>query len=162
MNVALRPLEVGDAQTSVKWRNMPEIWVYTERHPDRIITLEDEQNWIKSVLADQASKRFAIVADRTYVGNIYLTNIVDGVGEYHIFIGDKNFLGKGVAKTASLELFKYASTKLNLRQIKLKVKEENCNAVALYRKLGFKEKGMNDGFVLMTLDLHNHTTKEQL
>jgi diamine N-acetyltransferase len=45
-------------------------------------------------MAEKDSRRFAILADDTYVGNIYLTDINDKTAEYHIFIGGKTFGAK--------------------------------------------------------------------
>ena len=153
MNIHIRPLEVSDAQVSYRWRNDPELWVYTGFKPDKEIALTDEKAWIKKVVADETCRRFAIIADGTYVGNIYITDIRDGTGEYHVFIGDKKFWGKGVAKEASLQIIAYAKKELKLHTILLGVKKENIAACKLYLKLGFSDDGEKDGFTRMKLDL---------
>ena len=104
MKVKIRPLEEKDAFTSVKWRNISKIWEHTGSAPDREITIEDELTWIKKVIADPSSKRFAILADGKYVGNIYLTDIKDKKGEYHVFIGEMDYWGKGIARKASEQI----------------------------------------------------------
>lgn len=153
MNVTIRPLSEVDAYTSVKWRNIPDIWKYTAYKWTHEITIEDELNWIKKVIADPTGRRFAIMADNKYIGNIYLTNIKDGVGEYSIFIGDKNYWGKGVAREASERIIEFGRDILNLHTIVLGVREDNVAAFRLYRSLGFRETHKDSVFTWMKLDL---------
>lgn len=156
MRVHIRPLQKSDAEVSVKWRNIPEIWTFTTFKTDREITLKDEQTWINKVISDPTSARFAILADEVYVGNIYLTNIEGGAAEYHIFIGDKNYWGKGIASTASVLILEYARDVLKLDTVYLYVKQENTGAYHIYSKLGFAlTKKKRDDFVNMELDLHH-------
>ncbi|MEO5949566.1 MAG: GNAT family N-acetyltransferase [Candidatus Saccharimonas sp.] len=152
MEIYARPLEEDDARTSYVWRNDPEIWRYTGSSPDRTITLEDELAWVRNVIADNTSRRFAIIADNAYVGNIYLTNIHDGKAEYQIFIGDKDHMGKGVAKEVSKQIIDFAQNKLHLQSVSLEVRPENIRAVQLYLSLGFKIVQENADFLTMSID----------
>lgn len=154
MKVKIRHLEENDAYTSVVWRNIPEIWLHTGSAPDRKITIKDELEWIRKAIADPTSQRFAILADEVYVGNIYLTGISNNKGEYHIFIGEREYWGKGIARKASEEIIRYAKDVLKLKEILLSVKEANVPAVKLYKNLGFKERGFKErGFIQMGLKL---------
>ena len=153
MHVSIRPLEEEDAYTSVVWRNIPEIWKLTGSRPDREITIKDELVWIKKVMTEESSKRFAIIAGDTYVGNIYLTGIDNKSAEYHIFIGDKDYWGKGVAKIASQQIISYSRDILGLATINLGVNEKNEVAIYLYKSLGFVAVGVDDSFIKMRLDL---------
>ena len=137
MEVRIRPLIEEDAKTSYHWRNNPEIFKYTGANYDHIITLEDETNWIRQVISKKNDFRCAILVDGNYVGNIYLTNIQDGKAEYQIFIGEKNYWGKGVAKIASRLIISYGFENLQLNIIWLKVKKNNKRAYGLYKALGF-------------------------
>ncbi|MBE0679895.1 MAG: GNAT family N-acetyltransferase, partial [Bacteroidales bacterium] len=137
-NVLIRPLREQDAHVSWKWRNDPDVWKYTGKRPDRRITKEIEIEWIKAVLAEKDSFRFAIMADGNYIGNIQLTNIVPGEeGEYHIFIGEKGYWGQGIATRASLQLIRYAREILKLKKLYLYVKPGNEAALRVYHKTGF-------------------------
>lgn len=153
MNVTIRPLEENDAYTSVKWRNIPELWIHTTFKAQREITIEDELKWIRAVMQDPTSARFAILADGIYVGNIYLTGLKDDVGEYHIFIGEKEYWGKGIARKASERIIEYGKDVLRLNAIILGVRPDNAAAFHLYESLGFVETGEEDGFVRMKLNL---------
>lgn len=105
MKVTIRPLIEEDAYTSVKWRNDPEVFKYTGNTYKHEIKIENELEWIRKVIAKANDYRCAILVDEVYVGNIYLTDIQDCKAHYHIFIGNRNYWGKGVAKKASLLLY---------------------------------------------------------
>ena len=82
---------------------------------------------------------------------IYLTDIDGESAHYHIFLGNKDYWGKGIAKKASVLILEYAFRKLGLNVVKLRVKEQNYNAYNLYKKLGFVETERNDNWISMSL-----------
>ncbi len=143
MEIYIRPLKREDALTSYKWRNDPDIWKFTGSKPDRKITDDIELDWIRKVMKEENSKRFAICLKRNdkYLGNVQLTNIKDGVAEFHIFIGEKKYWGKGIATEATKQILGIAKYKLNLNEVYLFVKSENIAAVKAYQKIGFKKTG---------------------
>lgn len=151
MKVSIRPLREEDAYTSVKWRNDPEVFKYTFNTYDHEILLETELNWIRRVIANKNELRCAIEADGVYVGNIYLLNLNSGIGEYNIFIGNRNYWGKGVAKKASQLIIEEGFKNYNLQKITLEVKIANVAAHQLYLKLGFKEVSRNESEIQMEL-----------
>lgn len=151
MDVFLRRLERKDAYTSYKWRNDPDVFKYTGTIYDHKITLETELQWIERVIKNDDEYRCAIIADNCYVGNIYLTNIDDEKAEYHIFIGDKSYWGKGVAKKASVEIIRYGFDHLNLKKIVLEVRSQNNPAIRLYEKLGFAIVEEKSNFTAMEI-----------
>ena len=151
MQVKIRPLQEQDAYTSVKWRNDPEVFKYTGNTYDHEITIDSELAWIRQVMANHNDYRCAILADGVYVGNIYLTDINAETAEYHIFIGNKNYWGKGVAKQASCLLLDHAFITLNLKYIHLRVRKENDAAVKLYKRLGFCVEKEDDNWLFMSI-----------
>lgn len=152
MNVTIRPLQEQDAYTSVKWRNDPEVFKYTGNTYKNEITLETELNWIRKVMANKNEYRCAILADDIYVGNIYLTDITRESAHYHIFIGNKDYWGKGVAKKASEQILNYAFHVLKLQTVCLRVKKQNEIAFHLYKKLGFAGKKKDDDWIEMEIE----------
>lgn len=151
MLVKIRPLEIDDAYTSVHWRNDPEVFKYTGNTYSHIITIESELEWIKKVIVNPKDYRCAIIADEEYVGNIYLTDIEEGKATYHIFIGNKDYWGKGIAMEASKQIIRYGFQHLGLKEIHLKVKIENERAYSLYKKIGFQEYASDDVWRSMLL-----------
>lgn len=151
MQVTIRPLQEQDAYTSVKWRNDPEVFKYTGNTYDHEITIESELGWIRKVINNPNDYRCAILVDGEYVGNIYLTDIDEETAEYHIFIGNKDYWGKGVAKQASDLILKYAFKELKLKSVYLRVQIENISAYSLYKKLGFVEISSDEKWISMTI-----------
>lgn len=156
MNVTIRPLEESDAYTSVNWRNDPEVFKYTGTVYQDVINVNTELEWIRKVIANSKDYRCAILADGVYVGNIYLTDIDGGIAHYHIFIGNKNYWGKGVAKSASDLILQYGFKSLNLNKILLRVRKHNCRAIILYEKLGFKAVNVLDDWITMVITKHDY------
>lgn len=149
--VLIRPLRFEDAFISWKWRNDPKVWEHTGSKPNILVTEEIEKQWILEKLEERNSVRFAIEVDDVYVGNIQLTNIIEKkTAEYHIFIGDKSYWGKGVASLATAQIIRYAKNVINLQSLYLSVRPENNSAIRVYEKSGFVK--INDD-VKMTLDL---------
>lgn len=141
-NVKLRELKLEDAEISWRWRNNPEIWRHTGSAPTRFITQEIESKWLAKTLEESNSFRFAICAgkEEKYVGNIQLTGVDQGSGEFHIFIGDTDFWGCGVA-TAATKLLLEKAPELGVSHIYLHVKMENTAAIKVYEKCGFHWHG---------------------
>lgn len=151
MEVTIRPLKEEDAYTSVKWRNDPDVFKYTGNVYQREIKIEDELAWIRKVTSTPNEFRCAILADDIYVGNIYLTDIHDSQATYHIFLGNKEYWGKGVAKKASVLLLDYAFSHLNLLKVNLKVRPANVRACLLYDSLGFIETSRDNEWISMSV-----------
>lgn len=139
MEVIIRPLCIQDAYTSVKWRNDPEVFKFTGNTYNNEITIESELAWIERVINNKDEYRCAIEVDGVYVGNIYLTGIGNETAEYHIFIGNRDYWGKGIARKASELIIAYGFNSLQLKSIHLEVRKENMRAISLYSSLGFKE-----------------------
>lgn len=156
--ILIRPLEQNDSEISWKWRNDEEVWKYTGNRPNISVTPEIEREWINKVLNQNNSRRFAITVDDKYVGNIQLTNITSENAEYHIFIGDKDYWGKGIGFSASQQIIRFAKNVLKLNQVYLYVQKENENAIKLYQRCGFVQV-TND--IKMILDL-NYTYPPQV
>lgn len=151
MQVTIRPLQEKDAYASVVWRNDSEVFKYTGNTYSHEILLENEIEWIRKVISNPNDYRCAILADDIYVGNIYLTDICSNCAEYHIFIGNREYWGKGVAKAASSLIIEYGFNSLGLREIYLSVRKQNTSALMLYKSLGFHEYEEIGDSILMKL-----------
>ena len=152
--VLISPLRISDAQISFKWRNDPKIWELTGSKPKQEITHEIELDWIQKAIADKTTKRFAILVDDVYVGNIQLTDIIEyDTAQYHVFIGDRNYWGKGIAKLATNQILYYAKVVLGLKNIFLKVRKENFSAIKVYKKNGFKTVNEKEDWIKMNCDI---------
>ncbi len=153
MIISIRPLKIEDTSISYKWRNDPEVWKYTGSRPTITITEEIERKWFINSISDQTKLRFAILVDDLYVGNVQLTNIShDKTAEFHIFIGDKFFWGKGVAKEATFQILNYAKNILDLKSIFLEVRKENLAAIKSYKNNNFEIINETSEFLRMVCE----------
>ncbi|MNU43927.1 Spermidine N(1)-acetyltransferase [compost metagenome] len=154
--VYIRPLVLSDANVSYQWRNDSDIWKYTEFKPDRYISLETEQEWIKGKLENKDERRFAICLkeNNQYIGNIQLLTINNGLASFHIFIGEKSLWGNGIGKQATKLILKYAFFELGLKCVLLEVNPLNIPAYKTYERMGFVAVGSNEvnGFIKMKLN----------
>ena len=152
-NISLRFLKESDALESVKWRNDPKIWELTVNKPNKIITKEDELVWINKVIKQDNSRRFAIIYQNLYVGNIQLTNIdfKNKESYYGIFIGETEFWGKGIASFATRLILYYAFEDLKLLKVKLRVRVNHLSAYKIYLKQGFTEVFRDDLLIHMQI-----------
>ena len=148
MEVILRPLRLTDAAISAQWRNDPSIWTFTGSRPNIIVTKEIEESWIRRVNAIKGDLRRAICVGNKYVGNIYIVKNEEGRFEYHVFIGDKKFWGRGVAYKASLLILEEAMER-GIEEVFLKVRNEHNKAIRLYEKLGFHFIDERDNNLIM-------------
>jgi RimJ/RimL family protein N-acetyltransferase len=141
VDIYIRPLRETDAEISYRWRNDPEIWKYTLSRPDKEITLEIEKDWIQKVLSRSDEKRFAVCLRDTdeYIGNVQLTDINSYEAEFHIFIGEKKYWGKGLGTKVTSLAVDYAFNVLELQSVYLFVKKENVAAIRAYEKAGFNK-----------------------
>ncbi|WP_164108745.1 MULTISPECIES: GNAT family N-acetyltransferase [Sphingobacterium] len=155
-SVYIRPLVLSDANISYRWRNDSNIWKFTEFKPDSYISLEAEQEWLKSKLEKKNERRFAICLkeNNQYIGNIQLLNINNGLASFHIFIGEKTLWGKGIGQQATKLILKYAFSQLGLESVLLEVNKLNISACKTYERIGFVSTGTNknNGFIKMKLN----------
>ena len=153
--VYLRDLTVDDASISYKWRNNSALWTYTRNKPNRLITEEIERAWAAKVIADRSRVNYAICdsASGKYIGNIYLVNIWNQIGELGLFIGDYEFHHKGYGAMA-LELLKHkAKNEFNLLSIRIEVNKDNVPALKAYYKCGATVVSEEDQWMYLEIKL---------
>ena len=157
VDIYIRALHKNDAYISFKWRNDSTIWEYTVSKPDIKITKEIELEWINKVLKRTDEKRFAICikGNDKYIGNVQLTNIANNKAEFHIFIGNTDYWGKGVGGRATKMIIDYSFKQLQLTSIFLYVRKENIRAIETYKKVGFKIVKMENEQFFMKINNAN-------
>ncbi len=151
--VYLRLLEESDANISWKWRNDPIVWQLTGSKPTQVISIQDEINWIGNVLNRKNEKRYAIcdIESNTYIGNVQLTNINSYDAEFHIFIGERKYWGKGYGFDATKKMIEIAFNEFGLQSVYLNVNKSNFSAIKIYQKAGFKNQFLSNDFFRMAL-----------
>lgn len=130
------------------WLNDPEIKFLTNT-PD--FTKEDQQKWYRSIQSKENYKIWGVSAENNPIGVFGIKNIdyKKADGEYWGFIGEKEYWGKGIGKSILEQLIEIAKNDLRLKEIYLKVIRENEIAIKLYKKLDFKEIGVDAENIIM-------------
>lgn len=141
--VYLSPMCTDDAIKYTKWMNDFDV---TDKINSscNVISLESEKAWLEKN-SGIGNYQFAIVKQENdeHIGNcgfneLDLTNQKGSIG---IFIGEEENRNKGYGSEALELLISYGFEYLNLNNIMLSVYSFNENAIACYKKVGFKEIG---------------------
>ena len=157
MKVVIRKLRTDDAIISWVWRNDLSIWKLTAKSWNTYVNYETELKWIQSVLLDKTRLTYAICVGQyeEYIGNVQLTNINSEDACFHIFIGNKNYWGKGIGMIATKLFIDHVKNNLNIKKIYLYVKETNTAALSIYNKVGFVNVGLIKSQIKMELKIKN-------
>lgn len=137
----LSPIDVNDAEKYTAWLNDLEV-VNNLQTSSMQIELNGEKDFL-SHLAKEHNYAIIDMATNELLGNLGLMDVnhINGSAEIGIFIGNKDYWGKGYGTEALGLLIDYAYQFLNLNNILLRVYEFNARAIASYKKVGFKEVG---------------------
>ncbi|MGB7606187.1 MAG: GNAT family protein [Lutisporaceae bacterium] len=110
------------------------------------ITLEEEYKWFENQSAFKDTYSFAVetIEDGKYIGGCGVNKLdwKNSVAVVGIFIGDKNYWGKGYGTDAMKVLVKFIFEQMNINKIKLFVYSFNERAVKSYEKCGFVREGV--------------------
>jgi len=138
----LSPINVEDYEKYTSWVNDMEVGVGMIFSAS-LITAEKEKELLERLA--QSEYNFAIVdkENDNLIGNVGFPRIdkINHVGEIGIFIGNKDYWGKGYGVEAIKLILDFGFSILNLHNIYLKVYEYNKPAIKCYKKAGFKEVG---------------------
>ncbi|MFC5694229.1 GNAT family N-acetyltransferase [Pseudomonas sp. GCM10022186] len=142
----LRELARDDIKDINRWRNDRGI-IRSLGAPFRYISEEVDSAWMESYLSSRSScVRLAICerASNRIVGAVYLLSIdwVVRDCEFAIWIGERDFQGRGVGAFATDKALEHAFLDLNLNRVYLAVVADNERAISLYKKSGFSVEGV--------------------
>lgn len=143
--IVLRPVEISDLEKIADWRNRPDI--HKNFFSYEYIIKSNQEKWYQSLLNSKEKMLFIIEerSEKNAIGLIGFDHIdfKNQQAEYgNLLIGEKNAIGKGYAKEATLHLLNYGFYELDLHRIYLKVFEWNKRAIKLYEKSGFIKEGI--------------------
>jgi len=148
---SMRGLRPSDIQYFNHWIFDQEVIRYSMTKFQLISSKDQVIDWYYSILTANNSFQLGMVDPKTnqligYAG-IAGINKVDHNGEYFIFIGNKNYWGKGIASEVTKYIVEYGFTKLKLHRIFLTASSKNLNAIKAYESAGFHHEGkMRDAF----------------
>ena len=148
MKVAIRRFEAGDIPDKVRWINDPSNNTFL--HYALPLEIDKTRNWFEKNIGRTDRYDAVIEADGKPVGLIGLLSIdrKNRKAECYVTIGEREYLGRGIAHRASKLLLEYAFGELGLNRIYLFTEVQNPAAVRAYKKIGFKREGLlkNDLF----------------
>ena len=158
MKVELRELSLNDTEKIVRWRNQD--FVLENFIDKRLITKESHINYYHSRIETGLVKQFIIVCDEIDVGTTFLRDIdyQKKEAEFGIFIGEKDYLSKGVGSKAAKLIVEFGFDQLKLDRIFLRVLANNVRAQKSYEKVGFhlddsnkyiKNEGVDEIFMVI-------------
>lgn len=143
--VKLRAYTSQDTEQALAFVNDPELKYYLMPGVPFPLTLNDEKKFIEGMSAFKENYSFAIeTLDGEYIGGCGV-NSVDWKNSktvVGIFIGDKNYWGKGYGTEAMELLVAFIFNEMNLNRIELNVYSFNERAIKSYEKCGFKREGV--------------------
>ena len=144
--IYLRSLELEDLSGNyVSWLNDPEVCRYNSHHFFQY-TNQKAINYISKINNSFSEIVLAIILSENnlHVGNISLQNInlINRSAELAILIGDKNYWGKGIAKSSIKLLLDHGFLSLNLHRIYLGTPRENVSMQKIAIYFGMKNEGV--------------------
>lgn len=143
--IELKPLHENHAPYFKKWIKDEEAIRYSLSIFQKMKTDDQVKVWLCNTLKDTSTFNRGIFLDGTdqligYAGISDLSS-TNQSGEYFIFIGDKNYWGKGIGTQVTRKVIELGFGELNLNRIMLTVSEPNKGGVKAYQRAGFKLEG---------------------
>jgi RimJ/RimL family protein N-acetyltransferase len=145
----LSPIDPNDAEKYAEWLNDWEVIRFITAY-NKVINADHEREFLLELSKEHT---YAIVdlATNELIGNCGFMNMnhPDRNAEVGIFIGNKNFWGKGFGSEALALTLDYGFKALNLHSVFLRTLEFNERAIASYKKTGFKIIGRRRESVML-------------
>ncbi len=130
----------------VEWLNDWEVAQFLNPGIPAPFNLEDETHWFENRAKSKENMVFAILTldENKLIGNCGLHNVdlKNRKAVFGIFIGDKNYWGKGCGTDATRTLLRFAFGELGLNRVELEVYDFNPRAMRCYEKAGFRRDGV--------------------
>lgn len=144
-NIIIRKSTFEDCKKFIIWEQQDYIREFLSINKSR--SYEDVVREFINREKDISKEQYTILlrADNITIGRIYLSKIskeADSIDITRIYIGDKNYLGKGYGKEAMVLLLEYCFKNLNMERVTLDHYSNNIKAASLYLDLGFKYEGI--------------------
>lgn len=143
--IELKALQKGHAAYFCRWINDDEVIRYSLSIFQKLKNNEQVKSWLVETIKDSGTFKKGIFLEGTdqligYAGICDLSS-TNKSGEYFIFIGDKNFWGKGVGTEVTRHVLRIGFNELDLNRIMLTVSEPNVGGVKAYQRAGFRLEG---------------------
>ncbi|MFA5128171.1 MAG: GNAT family N-acetyltransferase [Patescibacteria group bacterium] len=156
--ITFRPHIRADIPFRVKWLNNKNASVYAVDDPGKTTDIPQQTKWFDDYEQNPAKSFLTICDDITPIGFMGLTEIdnIKKTASIFILIGEDEYRGKGIGKTALQHLIDVAVKQEHLVFLNLGVDKRNIVAIKLYQSLNFFTVAENDKEIFMRLDNGGH------
>jgi RimJ/RimL family protein N-acetyltransferase len=143
--VTFLPFDTPFLELTWQWLQNPELRYLTDTPS---FSEEDQQRWFAS-LEDRADYLiWGVMVAHDPVGVVGLKNVCGPAAELFCYIGNHDFMGKGVGQAMIAHAFK-ESARRSVRMLYLKVLLDNARAQKAYIRAGFQKIGANSRHLWM-------------
>ncbi|MBI9056184.1 MAG: GNAT family N-acetyltransferase [Labilibaculum sp.] len=141
--ITLRPLTIENLPSFYNWIRDEEAIFYSLSIFQKMKTDQQIEDWFINTINNKKNSNHGIFVDDVFVGYAGICGIstTNKSGEYFIFIGDKDYWGKGVGTEVTKQIVKIGFEELNLNRIMLTVSVPNKGGVKAYERAGFVLEG---------------------
>jgi len=138
----LSPINPDDASRYTEWINDPELSVLLQIVV-KPVSIAAEKEMAEKFARDPYQFSIVDLATDELIGGCGLKDVdlVNRTSLMGIFLGNKDYWGKGYGEEATRLLVDFAFSFVNLNSIMLEVFDYNKRAIRCYEKVGFKTVG---------------------
>lgn len=141
--ISLQPLAPENLPLFYEWIKDEEAIIYSLSIFQGMKTDRQIKDWYLQAISDSRCSNHGIFVDGVFIGYAGISGIstINKSGEYFIFIGDKEYWGKGIGTEVTRKIVKMGFEELGLNRIMLSVSVPNVAGVKAYERAGFVLEG---------------------
>lgn len=147
MDYIIRKIEIEDAENIIEYveARSAESDNLTFGVGEFNMTIENERKFLQSIIDDDNSMMLLALKGHEIIGQIHYSGQkrkrVRHVGEFGMTVA-KAYWGQGIGRALLESMIEWAKASPYCEKINLRVRDDNINAIALYRSMGFKVEGL--------------------
>ena len=143
--ISFRKLKEEDFTKLYKWCSKKHVYEWFEQ---RVLSFDEIKNKYKNKLLNDKQEVLIIECDNTDIGlvqlykfenDINLNITYNNIYEYDLFIGEEDYLDKGIGEQVINQINEMIYSKYNADAIILRPFKRNVRAISCYKKCGYKE-----------------------
>jgi RimJ/RimL family protein N-acetyltransferase len=142
--VKLRPMEPSEADALWRWNSDPVVmrWM-DDGYRQALASIAKRLSERPRNAYDDVLYGVEALTDGKLIGLVRLGGAEPetGCAEFDIYLGEKEYWGRGYATDATRTMCRYGFEKMRLHKISLTVVTENHSAHHVYEKVGFVDEG---------------------
>lgn len=143
--VLVRPIERSDLSLIQKWYNDDEVMLWgSGAKPDIMVSMDYlEEVWYDEIYSDSSTRMLIETKEGQPIGVIGYRNmnIQERRCRLSIFIGEKDFWGKGYGSDAVKAFIRFLFNRCNINRVEADTWDGNERALKCFEKCGFKIEG---------------------